>query len=99
MKNVNEQVYGTSSCEDHNIFVNGIGVLPDELIEKTIATRFKKKNPNSYTLSKHFAEQIVLDYYDRLPVCIVRPSIVTAAVNEPFPGWIDNMYGITGSCQ
>lgn len=50
-----------------------------------------------YTLTKHMAEQIVLDYYDMLPVCIVRPSIVTAAVNEPYSGWIDNVYGITGN--
>lgn len=42
------------------------------------------------------AEQIVVDYYEKLPMCIVRPSIVTAANNEPFPGWIDNVYGITG---
>lgn len=42
------------------------------------------------------AEQIVIDYSDKLPISIVRPSIVTAAINEPYSGWIDNVYGITG---
>lgn len=36
------------------------------------------------------------DYKDRIPVAIVRPSIVTAAHSEPCPGWIDNIQGITG---
>lgn len=31
-----------------------------------------------------------------MPIVIVRPSIVTAAHREPYPGWIDNIQGITG---
>lgn len=77
------------------MFINSVGVLPDEFVD-VMADRFQKKHPNTYTLTKQMAEQIVLDYHGRLPICIVRPSIVTAAVNEPFPGWIDNVYGITG---
>lgn len=53
-------------------------------------------HPNTYTLTKSIAEQIAADYHHRLPICIVRPSIVTAALNEPFPGWVDNINGITG---
>lgn len=26
----------------------------------------------------------------------MRPSIVTASYREPYPGWIDNIQGITG---
>lgn len=96
LRNVGEQVYGSTASEDHNLFINGVGVLPDSFIDM-IATRFKKKHPNTYTLTKQMAEQIVVDYYGKLPVCIVRPSIVTAANQEPFPGWIDNVYGITGN--
>lgn len=79
------------------MFINGVGVLPDEFVD-TIARRFQKKHPNTYTLTKHVAEQIVAEYQKKLPICIVRPSIVTAANVEPFPGWIDNIYGITGEC-
>jgi fatty acyl-CoA reductase len=31
-----------------------------------------------------------------LPVCIVRPAIVTTSHQEPFPGWIDNFTGFSG---
>lgn len=31
-----------------------------------------------------------------LPLAIVRPSIVTAAKQEPIPGWVDNLNGPTG---
>lgn len=41
-------------------------------------------------------EQLAASYHHILPICIVRPSIVTAAVSEPFPGWVDNVNGITG---
>lgn len=41
-------------------------------------------------------EQLATNFHHILPICIVRPSIVTAAVNEPFPGWVDNVNGITG---
>lgn len=42
------------------------------------------------------AEQIAQDYHHKLPITIVRPSIVTCAESEPFPGWVDNINGITG---
>lgn len=95
LRNVEEQVYGSTMDEDHQMFVNGVGVLPDEFVD-TIAERFQKKHPNTYTLTKHMAEHIVLEYHEKLPICIVRPSIVTAAIENPYPGWIDNIYGITG---
>jgi len=31
-----------------------------------------------------------------IPVVIVRPSIVTAAMKEPIPGWIDTLNGPSG---
>lgn len=98
-RNVGEQVYGSSSSNDHRLFVNGVGVLPDDSLLDTIANRFHKKHPNTYTLTKHMAEQIVIDYKDKLPISIVRPSIVTASINEPYSGWIDNVYGITGNAK
>ena len=29
-------------------------------------------------------------------MAIVRPTIVTAALKEPIPGWVDNLNGPTG---
>lgn len=55
-----------------------------------------KPHPNTYTYSKRLAELLVRDHYDRLPVIVARPSIVTPAFQEPLPGWVDNMNGPTG---
>ncbi|XP_049839159.1 fatty acyl-CoA reductase wat-like [Schistocerca gregaria] len=54
--------------------------------------------PNTYTLTKAVAEQLVRDEGVGLPVAIVRPSMVVATSQEPVTGWIDNVYGPTGVC-
>lgn len=64
-----------------------------EIIEKKLIG----KHPNTYTLTKGLTEQIVVSKGSGLPIAIVRPSIVCAAYQEPFPGWIDNTCGITGT--
>ncbi|KAH6935248.1 hypothetical protein HPB50_004817 [Hyalomma asiaticum] len=53
-------------------------------------------HPNTYTLTKNVAETLLLEERGDIPVAIVRPSIVTASVKEPLPGWIDNYNGCTG---
>ncbi|XP_011645010.1 putative fatty acyl-CoA reductase CG5065 [Pogonomyrmex barbatus] len=69
--------------------------LDDETLE-IIEKRLLGKHPNTYTLTKGLAEQLVMSKGNGLPIAIVRPSIVCAAYQEPFPGWIDNVCGITG---
>ncbi|XP_071876920.1 putative fatty acyl-CoA reductase CG5065 [Bombus fervidus] len=61
-------------------------------IEKEIL----KTYPNTYTFSKNLAEQIVANKCKDMPVAIVRPSIVGASLEEPCPGWLENISGITG---
>lgn len=53
-------------------------------------------HPNCYTFSKRLAETIVGESFDELPVVIARPSIVTPALKEPVPGWVDNLNGPVG---
>uniref|UniRef100_A0A1B0FKH3 Fatty acyl-CoA reductase n=1 Tax=Glossina morsitans morsitans TaxID=37546 RepID=A0A1B0FKH3_GLOMM len=55
-----------------------------------------KPHPNTYTYSKRLAELLVRDHYDRLPVIVARPSIVSPSAYEPVPGWVDNLNGPTG---
>lgn len=72
----------------------------ESLDEETLYILEKKileKHPNTYTFTKNLAEQIVLTKAKDLPIAIVRPSIVCAAEKKPFPGWIDNLCGITGT--
>lgn len=64
-----------------------VGVLTPHLI---------RGRPNTYTYTKALAETLLVEESGALPVAIVRPSIVTAAWKEPFPGWVDNYNGPTG---
>ncbi|KAF3346056.1 Reticulocyte-binding protein 2-like protein a [Verticillium dahliae VDG2] len=47
-------------------------------------------HPNVYALSKSLAEHLVFEHRRGLPVTIVRPSIISAALQHPEPGWIDS---------
>lgn len=85
--------------------------LVDEIMAEAEETDEKKKKPapkvgdpellgrpNSYTLSKAIAENLVLEKYAaHLPVTICRPSIVTHSYREPTEGWCDSMNGLAGT--
>ncbi|XP_044739752.1 fatty acyl-CoA reductase 1-like [Chrysoperla carnea] len=58
-------------------------------------TEFLSSDSNVYHYSKRLAEQIIIQETNIFPTCIVRCSIVTASLTEPFPGWIDNEHGPT----
>ncbi|KAK3818552.1 MAG: male sterility protein-domain-containing protein [Benniella sp.] len=52
-----------------------------------------KTYPNTYTFSKSLTEHLIQRRYKamKLPIVIVRPSIVTAAQQEPVPGWVEGI--------
>ena len=47
--------------------------------------------PNTYTFTKQLAECVVDDYKDKLPIAIVRPSIIINAVDEPMGGYVSQV--------
>jgi 1-acyl-sn-glycerol-3-phosphate acyltransferase len=53
-------------------------------------------HPNTYTLTKAIAEHLLLERRGHVPVSIVRPSIISASLQHPFPGWIDSKAGFAG---
>ncbi|KAH6973340.1 male sterility protein-domain-containing protein, partial [Ilyonectria destructans] len=53
-------------------------------------------HPNIYSLSKCLAEHLVCETKGSLPVTIVRPSIICAALQHPAPGWIDSKAAFAG---
>lgn len=53
-------------------------------------------HPNTYTYTKRLSELLARDEFPNLPICIVRPSIVTPAWSEPMPGWVDSLNGPIG---
>lgn len=68
----------------------------DHYTNNLFCLRLVGRYPNTYTFTKALAEQILQRECGTVPLAIVRPSIVTAAIREPFPGWIDNLNGPTG---
>jgi len=52
--------------------------------------------PNSYVFTKRMAEHLLVENNTKnLPLYIIRPSIIGAALEEPFPGWTDSI-GLAG---
>jgi alcohol-forming fatty acyl-CoA reductase len=46
--------------------------------------------PNTYTYTKALTETLLIERHGSIPLAIVRPSIVTACLQYPIPGWIDS---------
>ncbi|XP_053986401.1 putative fatty acyl-CoA reductase CG5065 [Hylaeus volcanicus] len=68
----------------------------DEETIRTISPKYLGSMPNTYTLSKRLAEEVINDYSKDLPTVIFRPSIVISSIQEPVEGWIDNFNGPVG---
>lgn len=54
--------------------------------------------PNTYAFTKALAEAMIQDKTNGMPIGVFRPAIVVSTYKEPFPSWIDNLYGPTGAC-
>ncbi|TMW48389.1 hypothetical protein DOY81_006518 [Sarcophaga bullata] len=90
---VSEVIYAPPFNPDDIISL--VNWLPEDTLDKLTPSLIGKR-PNTYTFTKALAEHMLLKEAGNLPVAIVRPSIVTASLNEPFAGWIDNFNGPTG---
>jgi len=47
-------------------------------------------HPNTYTLTKCIAEHLLSERCGGVPLRLVRPSIISASMRWPSPGWIDS---------
>nr|XP_015207363.1 PREDICTED: fatty acyl-CoA reductase 2 [Lepisosteus oculatus] len=74
---------------------HALPVVSDGII-RDITPRLIGDRPNTYTYTKALAEYVVQQESDKLNIGIIRPSIVGASWQEPFPGWIDNFNGPSG---
>ncbi len=52
--------------------------------------------PNTYCFTKAITEQMVAEYGDTLPICMVRPSIIMGSIRDPVPGWAEGLHGMNG---
>lgn len=53
-------------------------------------------HPNTYTLTKSIAEHLLAERRGHVPLTIVRPSVISASLRHPFPGWIDSTAAFGG---
>jgi thioester reductase-like protein len=53
-------------------------------------------HPNTYTFTKCLAENLLARERGSVPLTIVRPSIVSASMTHPYPGWIDSLGAFGG---
>ena len=68
----------------------------DDATAERITPGLVGKRPNTYTFTKSLAEAIVREDGKGLPVAIMRPSIIGAALKGSLPGWQDNLNGPGG---
>jgi len=88
-----ERIYAPNVDPRH--LINIAGWMDDDIIQ-SITPRLIGKMPNTYAYTKGLTEYLLQEECGSIPLAIVRPSIVTAALNEPIPGWVDNLNGPAG---
>uniref|UniRef100_A0A8C7D2S0 Fatty acyl-CoA reductase n=1 Tax=Oncorhynchus kisutch TaxID=8019 RepID=A0A8C7D2S0_ONCKI len=71
-------------------------IYPPPVEPKNLLSAPELRRPNTYTYTKALAECVVQRESSKLSIGIIRPSIVGASWQEPFPGWIDNFNGPSG---
>uniref|UniRef100_A0A8D9F2C6 Fatty acyl-CoA reductase n=1 Tax=Cacopsylla melanoneura TaxID=428564 RepID=A0A8D9F2C6_9HEMI len=50
--------------------------------------------PNTYTLTKDTAEDLVREAVSELPICVFRPSVVFPTLEEPMPFWMKGVNSV-----
>ncbi|XP_072948663.1 putative fatty acyl-CoA reductase CG5065 [Epargyreus clarus] len=63
---------------------------------KVLTPKYLGELPNTYVFTKQLAEHVVYEQKGKLPIIILRPSIVISSVAEPAPGWVENFNGPVG---
>jgi len=80
---------------DPLLFVDTIKTMSEGL-SSSITKPLLGRRPNTYTLTKALAEEVIRRESTGLPVAVVRPSIVTGIDRDPIPGWTDSLNGPGG---
>jgi fatty acyl-CoA reductase len=70
-------------------------MMSNEVIN-SITDKLLDGMPNTYAFTKALGEGLVNEQMDKLPVIILRPSVIMPILKEPIPGWTDNLNGPMG---
>ncbi|XP_060823526.1 fatty acyl-CoA reductase 1-like isoform X2 [Bombus pascuorum] len=93
LSDIEEKVYTTNL--DPSLVIDICDRQDKELIN-LLEERVLKTYPNTYTFSKNLAEQTISNNSKGLTVAIVRPSIISCSLKEPYPGWLVPFSGQAG---
>ena len=92
---IEEKIYDLEGNEDPEERINTILKMNPQYInenEKELIGSY----PNTYTFTKSMAERVFKKRAMGLRAAIVRPAIIIAAKDEPFPGWTDSLAAAGG---
>ncbi|CAD0206947.1 unnamed protein product [Chrysodeixis includens] len=90
---LDEKLYPAEHRPQH--VMHAVDWMDDDLL-RHMQPKLIDPQPNTYAYTKSLTEDLVSQYKGKFPIVIARPSIVTAAYQEPIPGWVDNLNGPTG---
>ena len=62
--------------------------VSDRMVRAGISRAHMLGWPDSYAYTKALGEVALLETRDRVPITILRPSIIESSLHEPCPGWI-----------
>uniref|UniRef100_H2Y507 Fatty acyl-CoA reductase n=1 Tax=Ciona savignyi TaxID=51511 RepID=H2Y507_CIOSA len=82
-KLIEEKLYDSSL--DYRELESALRWMNGAMVEK-ITPEILGDRPNTYTLTKALAEDVICRESGNLPICIVRPSMIIPAWQEPMPG-------------
>ncbi|GLH03062.1 Fatty acyl-CoA reductase [Gryllus bimaculatus] len=68
---------------------------PEDVLE-SMTKKILGDLPNTYAFTKALGEGLVNEQMNKLPIMILRPSVVIPIWKDPLPGWTDNINGPTG---
>ncbi|CAI8616327.1 unnamed protein product, partial [Vicia faba] len=47
--------------------------------------------PNTYVFTKAMGEMLLMHHKENVSLIIIRPTVVTGTIKDPFPGWIEGL--------
>ncbi|XP_045458035.1 fatty acyl-CoA reductase 1-like [Melitaea cinxia] len=68
----------------------------DDHTLNVLTPKYLGELPNTYVFTKQLAEHVMYEQKGKLPIVIMRPSIVISSYKEPSEGWIENLNGPVG---
>ncbi|GLG96576.1 Putative fatty acyl-CoA reductase CG5065, partial [Gryllus bimaculatus] len=87
---VDEEIY--NNVHDPESIIQLVTAMDDDTID-ALTPKLVGERPNTYSYTKALAESLLQNYHKKIPIAVVRPSIVLSTMAEPFPGWLEGWNG------